>query len=75
MKTEILMLERQLDQSERFITPELIDRFATLMRERLQSEDVAFRQFYALSILTRVEVWKEEIRLVGSRKGARTRSL
>ena len=68
VKTDIVMLERQLEQSERSITPELIDRFAALMRGRLRSDDVALRQFYARSILTRVEVGKEEIRLVGSRK-------
>ena len=61
-------LERQLERSERSITPELIERFAALMRERLRTGNVALRQYYARSILTRVEVGKEEIRLVGSRK-------
>ncbi len=68
VKTDILMLERQLEHSERSITPELIERFATLMRERLRTGDVALSQYYARSILARLEVGKDEIRLIGSRK-------
>lgn len=68
VKTDIVMLERQLERSERRITPELIDHFADLMRERLRHDDPALRQYYARSILARVEVGEQEIRLLGSRK-------
>jgi len=43
VKTEIFMIERPLADSERRITPELIERFAKLMRERLRGEDPALR--------------------------------
>lgn len=68
VKTDIVMLERQLERSERRITPELIDRFATMMRERLRSGEPALRQYYARSIIARVDVGNQEIRLTGSKK-------
>ncbi|RYY23292.1 MAG: hypothetical protein EOP62_20740 [Sphingomonadales bacterium] len=66
VKTDIVMLERQLANSERRITPELIERFAELMRERLRSEDSALRQYYTRAIVGRVDVGDQQIRISGS---------
>lgn len=68
VKTDIVMLEGQLERSDRRITPELIDRFAALMRDRLRSGEPALRQYYARSIVARVDVGNQEIRLTGSKK-------
>src|SRR3546814_11309208 len=62
------MLERQLANSERRITPELIERFAQLMREKLRSDDPALRRFYVKAIVGRVEVGEHQIRISGSSK-------
>src|SRR3546814_10393340 len=68
VKTDIVMLERQLANSERRITPELIERFAQLMREKLRSDDPALRRFYVKAIVGRVEVGDHQIRISGSSK-------
>ena len=66
--TDIIMIERQLANSERRITPELIERFAGIMRDRLNQTDPALRQFYVRSIVGRVDVGKDQIRISGSTK-------
>lgn len=68
VKTDIILLERQLANSERRITPERIERFAELMRSRLRIDDPSLRQFYVRALIGRVEVGNEEIRIVGSTK-------
>lgn len=68
VKTDIVMLERQLASSERRITPELIDRFAELVRVRLRDNDPALRQYYTRAIVGRVEVGDQQIRISGSAK-------
>lgn len=66
VKTDTVLLERQLANSERRITPELIERFAELMREKLRSDDPALRQYYTRAIVGRVEVGDHQIRISGS---------
>ncbi|WP_257787766.1 zinc ribbon domain-containing protein [Sphingopyxis sp. QXT-31] len=68
VEADIVLLERQLANSEKRITPELIDRFAKLMRERLRESDPALRQYYVRSIVGRVEVGDAEIRIMGTTK-------
>ena len=68
VKADIIMLERQLANSERRITPDLIEKFAKLMRERLRSEDATLRRYYARAIIGRVEVGDQRIRIIGSSK-------
>lgn len=68
VEADIVLLERQLANSEKRITPELIKRFAQLMRERLRDDDPTLRQYYVRSIVGRVEVGNQEIRIVGSTK-------
>ncbi|WP_141237149.1 hypothetical protein [Sphingopyxis sp. GW247-27LB] len=68
MKTDIVMLERQLANSERRITPELIERSAQLMREKLRSNKPALRRYYVKAIVGRVEVGDHQIRIFGSTK-------
>lgn len=68
VKTDIVMLERQLANSERRITPELIERFAQLMREKLRSDEPALRRYYVKAIVGRVEVGDHQIRISGSTK-------
>ncbi len=68
VKSEAILLERQLSKSERRITPDLIARFADLMRARLGGDDPSLRQFYVRSLVARVEVGAAEIRIVGATK-------
>ena len=68
VEADIVLLERQLANSEKRITPELIERFAILMRERLRDSDPALRQYYIRSIVGRIEVGNQEIRILGTTK-------
>lgn len=68
VKEDIRLLEHQLAKSERRITPNLIDAFAELMKKRLHDDDVTLRQFYVRALVDRVEVGKDEIRIVGATK-------
>ncbi len=47
------------------ITPDAIDRFGQLMREKLTSGDVPFRKAYIGSIVDRIEVDDHQIRILG----------
>ena len=47
------------------LTPELIGRFSTAMREHLSSGDVPFRKAYLGALIDRVEVDDREIRIMG----------
>ncbi|WP_407696352.1 recombinase family protein [Sphingomicrobium arenosum] len=68
VKDEIVMLERQLANSSRRITPKRIEQFATLLKEKLRADDPALRQAYVRSVVERVEVGTKLIRIVGGTK-------
>ena len=66
--TDIALLERQLANSDKKITPELIDRFAEIVRKGLREGEPALRQYYVRSLVGQVEVGDNEIRISGSTK-------
>ena len=68
VEADIVLLERQLAKSAQRITPQLIDQFAEILRNGLRKGDPALRQYYVRSLLDRVEVGDDEIRLSGSSK-------
>ncbi len=68
VEADIVLLERQLANSERRITPELIEQFAELMRQRLREGEPALRQYYVRSIVGRVEVGDSEVKIMGATK-------
>uniref|UniRef100_UPI00345744CA zinc ribbon domain-containing protein n=1 Tax=uncultured Sphingomonas sp. TaxID=158754 RepID=UPI00345744CA len=68
VKTDVVLLERQLANSERRITPQLIERFGEMMREKLRGDDPSLRQYYTRAIVSRVEVGDDQIRILGSNK-------
>ena len=59
------MLERQTD-GRRKITPIILEKFSTLLREKPGS-DPAVRSGYVKLLVDRVEVGNEEIRITGSK--------
>ena len=78
--TDIALLERQLANSDKKITPELIDRFVEILRKGLREGEPALRQYYVRSLVGQVEVGDNEIRISGSKKAlehavARTNSV
>ncbi len=68
VKTDVVLLERQLANSERRITTQLIERFGEMMRETLRGDDPSLRQYYTRAIVSRVEVGDDQIRISGSTK-------
>ncbi|MEN3971654.1 recombinase family protein [Sphingomicrobium sp. XHP0235] len=65
VKTDIVLLERQLASSDRRVTRERIEQFAELLRDKLRGDDPAMRQAYARMIVERVEVGSNIIRIKG----------
>ena len=68
VKADAILLERQLANSERRITPELIVRFGEMVRAKLRGDDASLRQYYTRAIVSRVEVGDDQIKIVGSTK-------
>lgn len=68
MKADVVLLERQLANSERRITPKLIECFGEMMREKLRGDNPSLRQHYTRGMVSRVEVGDDQIRIVGSNK-------
>ena len=68
VEADIALLERQLANSEKKITPELIERFAEILRKGLRKGETALRQYYVRSLVGQVEVGDSEIRVSGSTK-------
>ncbi len=59
-------LERQIGKATKRVTPEMVDAFGELVRERLRGEDPALRKAYVAFFVSEVAVDQEEIRISGS---------
>jgi site-specific DNA recombinase len=59
-------LERQIGKATKRVTPEMVDAFGELVRERLRGEDPALRKAYVALFVSEVAVDQEEIRISGS---------
>jgi site-specific DNA recombinase len=68
LTTDIECLERQLKSSRRSITPEIVGRFGTLLRDGLRGDNPALRQAYVRLLIDQVVVEDEQIHIRGSRK-------
>ncbi len=64
---DIKALERQIDDGERRITPEIVEKFGSLMRNKLRGQASAARRDYIRLLVDRVEVGHREIRISGSK--------
>lgn len=64
---DIDMVERQLSDASRQITPEAVTRFGTLIDSKLNGEDDNLRRAYVRLLIDRVEVGDREIRITGSK--------
>ena len=64
---DIKALERQIDDGERRITPEIVENFGSLMRNKLRGQASAARRDYIRLLVDRVEVGHREIRISGSK--------
>ena len=61
-------MERQLNSSKRSITPEIVGRFGSLLRDGLRGENPALRQAYVRLLIDQVVVEDDQIHIRGSRK-------
>ena len=68
LTADIEALERQLKSSQRTITPQVIGRFGSLLRDGLRGDNPALRQAYVRLLIDQVVVEDEEVRIRGSRK-------
>jgi site-specific DNA recombinase len=68
LTADIEALERQLKPNQRPITPEIVGRFATLLRDGLRGDNPALRQAYVRLVIDQVFVEDDQIRIRGSRK-------
>lgn len=64
---DIDALERQIADGERRITPEIVEKFGSLMRNKLRGQASAARRDYIRLLVDRVEVGHREIRISGSK--------
>ena len=67
LAVEIADLQQRLSSNEPEITPEKIERFATLLRDKLLNGTPEFRQAYARMVMREVSVKDEQIRISGSK--------
>ena len=67
LAVEISELQRRLNADEPDITPAKIERFASLLRDRLLNGEAEFRQAYARLVMREVAVTTDEIRISGSK--------
>jgi len=68
LTADIEGLERQLKSSQRSITPEIVGRFGTLLRDGLRGDNPALRQAYVRLLIDQVIVGEDQIHIRGSRK-------
>ena len=68
LTADIEALERQLNSSKRSITPEIIGRFGSLLRDGLRGESPALRQAYVRLLIDQVVIEDGQIHIRGSRK-------
>lgn len=67
LAVEIAELQQRLSTNEPEITPEKIERFAALLRDRLLNGTPEFRQAYARLVMQEVSLKDGEIRIKGSK--------
>ncbi len=60
-------LERQMEKGKRRITPEIIDRFGNMLREKLEADDPALRKAYVRLIIGKVGLGNDQITICGSK--------
>ena len=68
LTADIEVLERQLTSSQRTITPQVVGRFGSLLRDGLRGDIPALRQAYVRLLIDQVVVEDELVRIRGSRK-------
>jgi DNA invertase Pin-like site-specific DNA recombinase len=61
------LLTRQINNTNRAITPEKLEIFSKAMREKLLGEDMAFRRAYIHLLVDNIEIDDREIRIRGSK--------
>lgn len=59
-------LERQIGKTTKRVTPEMVDAFGALVRDRLHGDDPALRKAYVGLFVSEVAVDQESIRISGS---------
>ena len=67
LQAEIKLIERQVGNAAKRITPEIVEAFGALLRRKLADADPAKCQSYARLLLERVEVGTDCIRITGSK--------
>ena len=60
-------LERQMEKGKRRITPEIIDRFGTMLRQKLEDDDPVLRKAYVRLIIGKVGLGNDQITICGSK--------
>ncbi|MEQ8311124.1 MAG: recombinase family protein [Sphingopyxis sp.] len=60
-------LERQIAKGKRRITPEIIDRFGNMLREKLEADDLVLRKAYVRLIVGKVGLGNDQITICGSK--------
>jgi site-specific DNA recombinase len=68
LTADIEALVHQLKPNQRAVTPEIIGRFGTLLRDGLRGDNPPLRQAYVRLLIDTVIVEDEQIRICGSRK-------
>jgi len=66
LTTDIEGLERQLKSSQRSITPEIVGRFGSQLRDGLRGENPALRQAYVRLLIDQVVVEDDQIHIRGN---------
>jgi len=68
LTSDITSLEKQLTSSQRRVTPDVVERFGSLLRDGLRGNNPALRQAYVRLLTDEVVVGAEQIHIRGSRK-------
>ncbi|WBO24578.1 recombinase family protein [Sphingomonas abietis] len=66
LAASIETLERQIGKRSKRVTPEMVDAFAALVRDRLHGDDPALRKAYVALFVSEVVIDQEKIRISGS---------
>ena len=67
IEADIDLVEAQLRNGNRAITPETIEKFGTLLSSKLCDRDAPLRREYVRLLLDKVEVGNDIIRITGSK--------
>ncbi len=67
IEADIDLVERQIANGSRAITPETIERFGSLISSKLQDRNTPLRREYVRLLIDKVEVGNDVIRISGSR--------